>query len=209
MARTPYYARVYRDRTHERAFAGYLRVAMSDSSDSSDPPQRPGRRAVTLGVLAGSCAIAAAAAVPAAAFVAAPVSGKAGAGVWVKTLRLDQLVEGQPKRVAIVADRRDAWTVEKDVELGSVWLVRRGDAVSAFSAVCPHLGCSVNVAPAAAPGPVGFACPCHTSAFSPEGKRTSGPSPRDLDTLATRIEDGVVAVDFRRFRIGIPEKIET
>lgn len=182
---------------------------MSGSSDSSDPPQRPGRRAVTLGVIAGSCAIAAATAIPAAAFVAAPVSGKAGAGVWVKTLRLDQLVEGQPKRVAIVDDRRDAWTIERGVELGSVWLVRKGDAVHAFSAVCPHLGCSVNVAPAAAAGPAGFACPCHTSSFDAEGKRTGGPSPRDLDPLATRIEDGVVAVDFRRFRIGIPERVET
>jgi len=159
-----------------------------------------------LAVAAGSCAIAAATAIPAVAFVAAPVSGKAGAGRWVRTLRLDQLTEGQPKRVAIVDDRRDAWTVERAVELGSVWLVRKGDQVRAFSAVCPHLGCSVN---AAAEAGAGFACPCHTSAFDAEGKRKSGPSPRDLDLLATKIEDGVVSVDFRRFRIGIHEKVET
>ena len=46
------------------------------------------------------------------------------------------------------------------------------------------------------------------SASTPDGKRKSGPAPRDLDTLATRIEEGFVAVDFRRFRIGIPEKVE-
>jgi cytochrome b6-f complex iron-sulfur subunit/menaquinol-cytochrome c reductase iron-sulfur subunit len=155
----------------------------------------------------GSCAIAAATAIPAAAFVAAPLSSKGGGGRWVRTLRLDQLVEGQPKRVAIVDDRRDAWTVERGVELGSVWVVKHGNGVTAFSAVCPHLGCSVNVAPEGGAA-AGFACPCHTSAFGPDGKRKSGPSPRDMDVLATRVEEGFVAVDFRRFRIGVHEKVE-
>lgn len=171
---------------------------------SSESPPPVGRRTITLAVIAGSCAIGAATAIPAAAFVAAPVSGKAGKGVWVKTLKLEQLTDGQPKRVAIVDDRRDAWTIEKNVELGSVWLVKKGNEVVAYSAVCPHLGCSVNVTADGA-----FACPCHTSAFDAKGKRTAGPSPRDLDALATRIEDGMVAVEFKRFRIGVPEKVET
>ena len=171
----------------------------------ADPPQ-PSRRVVTLAVVVGSCAIAAATAIPAAAFVAAPIGSKGNAGRWVRTLRLDQLVEGEPKRVAIIDDRRDAWTIERGVELGSVWVVRHGNEVTAFSAVCPHLGCSVNVAPEAG---AGFACPCHTSAFEKDGKRKSGPSPRDLDALATRIEEGFVAIDFKRFRIGVPEKVET
>jgi cytochrome b6-f complex iron-sulfur subunit/menaquinol-cytochrome c reductase iron-sulfur subunit len=175
--------------------------------ESARPSQPPGtsRRTLTLAVVVGSCAIAAAAAIPAAVFVAAPVGSKGAAGRWVRTVRLDQLAEGEPKRVAIVDDRRDAWTIERGVELGSVWLVKHGDKVTAFSSVCPHLGCSVNVAPVAG---AGFACPCHTSAFEPDGKRKSGPSPRDLDALATRIEEGFVAVDFRRFRIGIAEKVE-
>ena len=182
----------------------------SPSSASSDAQPRPARRTVTLAVVVGGCALAAAVGIPAAAFVSAPIGAKGAEGKWVRTLRLDQLADGEPKRVAIVADRHDAWTLERGVELGSVWLVKHGNEVSAFSAVCPHLGCSVNVAPAAtgAGAPSGFACPCHTSAFGPDGKRTSGPAPRDLDALATRLEDGFVAVDFRRFRIGIPEKVE-
>jgi len=115
----------------------------------------------------------------------------------VRTVRLDQLKEGEPKRVAIVDDRRDAWTIERGVELGSVWLVRHGDKVTAFSAVCPHLGCSVN---AVADG--AFACPCHTSAFDAQGKKKSGPSPRDMDSLDTKIEGDDLFVDFRRFKIG-------
>jgi quinol---cytochrome c reductase iron-sulfur subunit, bacillus type len=173
---------------------------------AGDAEPRPARRTVTLAVIVGSCAIAAAAAIPAAVFVSAPIASKGAAGRWVRTLRVDQLVDGEPKRVAIVDDRRDAWTIERGVELGSVWVVKHGDKVSAYSAVCPHLGCSVNVAPGG-PG-AGFACPCHTSAFGPDGQRKSGPAPRGLDALETRIEDGFVAVDFRRFRIGIPEKVE-
>jgi menaquinol-cytochrome c reductase iron-sulfur subunit len=174
-------------------------MSAEDPKDDSKPHALAGRRAL---VMAGACAVAAAAAVPAAAFVAAPLGAAGARGRWVRTLKLDQLRESEPKRVAIVSDRRDAWTLERNVELGSVWLVRKGEAVTAFSAVCPHLGCSVNVAPA------GFACPCHTSAFAADGKRQSGPSPRDLDVLATRLEDGYVAVDFRRFRIGVSERTE-
>jgi cytochrome b6-f complex iron-sulfur subunit/menaquinol-cytochrome c reductase iron-sulfur subunit len=179
-----------------------------ESSPPQPPAPRPGRRALTLAVVVGSCAVAAAAVIPVTAFVASPVGSKGAGGRWVRTLRLDQLVEGEPKRVAIVDDRRDAWTVERGVELGSVWLVKQGGKVTALSAVCPHLGCSVNVVTGGGQ-PAGFACPCHTSAFDGDGKRRSGPSPRDMDALGTRIEDGgVVAVDFRRFRIGIPEKVE-
>src|SRR5213082_20290 len=112
------------------------------TSDPPPPPDspRPPRRAVSLAIVVGSCAIAAATGIPAAAFVAAPISSKGAPGRWVRTLRLDQLVEGEPKRVAIVDDRRDAWTVERGVELGSVWVVKHGDKVTAFSAVCPQLG---------------------------------------------------------------------
>ena len=168
----------------------------------STPPK--GRRALIMAAAAGTCAIAAGAGIPAALVVLSPLRATAiGTGRWVRTLRVDQLKENEPKRVAIVSDRRDAWTVEKNVELGSVWLVKRGDKVLAFSAVCPHLGCSINATGDA------FACPCHTSAFDADGKRKSGPSPRDMDTMATKVEDGFVAVDFRRFRIGVAEKVET
>jgi len=160
------------------------------------------RRTLIMAAAAGTCAIAAAAGGPAAAFVLAPLGIEGLQGRWVMVLRLEQLKEGEPKRVAIVSERRDAWTLDENVELGSVWLVRRGETVLAFSAVCPHLGCSVNA--------VGreFACPCHTSAFDADGKKKSGPSPRDMDTLETKITGPLVLVNFRRFRIGVPEKVE-
>jgi menaquinol-cytochrome c reductase iron-sulfur subunit len=141
-------------------------------------------------------------AVPTVRFLVAPAMGAAGAGKWIKTLPLDALAEGEPKRVALVADHHDAWTLEKDVELGAAWILRKGGDVIAWSTVCPHLGCAIDKS-AGAPG---FNCPCHDSAFAPDGQRLTGPSPRGMDTLATKIEEGFVHVEFQRFRQGTPAK---
>lgn len=164
-------------------------------SDGGDGGRRDAlRHLIVLGGAALGCAVGA----PAAIFLAAPVKVGAGhAERWVKTVRLDSLTDGEPKKVSIVADQRDAWTVAKDVDLGAVWLVRKGDQVAALSAVCPHLGCSVD-----ALADKTFGCPCHTSTFAADGAKTGGPSPRGMDPLATKIEDGFVAVDFQKFRIG-------
>src|SRR5580658_4936021 len=113
-----------------------------------------GRRDVLkLLVGTGSAAFACALAAPAAVFVTAPVRGQSAAeGRWVKTVRLDSLPEGEPRKVAIVADQRDAWTLTKGVELGAVWLVRRGSRAVSRLPPCPHLGCSVNDLPRLAYG---------------------------------------------------------
>jgi Rieske Fe-S protein len=153
--------------------------------------------------LAGGTLGCGALAVPVSRFVAAPAQQGAGGGRWIPTVPLESLREGEPKRVALVADHRDAWTLEKSVELGAVWLVRKGASVLAWSVTCPHLGCSVDRASSGK----GFYCACHDSSFDGSGKRESGPSPRDLDSLETRVDkDGVVAVEFRRFRQGTADK---
>lgn len=163
-------------------------------------------RRSALKVVAGvcTCALGGALAAPAAVFLAGPVDRSAKNDArWIKTVRLTALSDGAPTKVAIVSDLTDAYTIKKNVELGAAWVVRRGDKVAAFSVVCPHLGCSVNPVPSG-----GFACPCHTSSFGPDGKKEGGPAPRGLDELATRIEDEHVWIDFRKFRIGTAEKIQ-
>jgi menaquinol-cytochrome c reductase iron-sulfur subunit len=162
---------------------------------------KPGRR-IALELLAGVVGCAAIGG-PTVRLLVAPASGGSGSGRWVRTVRLDSLPDGEPKRVDLIADRRDAWTIEKAVALGSAWLLRNAGAVHAWSVACPHLGCAID---RSASGP-GFSCPCHDSTFGVDGGRLTGPSPRDLDTLATQIEDGVVLVEFRRFRQGIAEKV--
>jgi len=174
-------------------------------SEGRKADQEGRRGALKLLVSAGSAAFGCALAGPAIVFVTAPAKGKgAGEGHWVKTIRVDSLREAEPRKVAVIADQRDAWTLTKNVELGAIWLIRHGDKLLALSTTCPHLGCSVNVKPEGA----GFGCPCHTSEFDATGHRTGGPAPRDMDPLETRIEGGFVLVDFRRFRMSIPERVE-
>jgi len=142
-------------------------------------------------------------AVPAVRFLIGPALGGSGEGRWIKTVPLDALTEGEPKRVALVSDHRDAYTLEKDVQLGAAWLVRQGNEVKAWTTVCPHLGCAVDRNPSGGPG---FYCPCHDSNFDADGNKVNGPSPRGLDELDTRIDDGLVVVEYKRFRQGTPEK---
>jgi len=164
--------------------------------------EKTSRRGALKGIAVASAAVGCGVlGVPTVRFLVAPASGGAAAGRWIKTVPLESLREGEAKRVALIADHRDAWTLEKDVELGAAWIERRGDQVLAWSTVCPHLGCAVD----RTAGP-GFNCPCHDSSFDANGARITGPSPRAMDALATRVEGGVVMVEFQRFRQGTPEK---
>jgi Rieske Fe-S protein len=177
----------------------------------SDTKEQPNRRSVLAAIATGGGAIASTAlAVPTVRFLVSPAQAGAGGGRWIKTVRFESLTQGHLVRVELVSDRRDAWTLEKQVALGAAWLRREGDRVRAWSVVCPHLGCAIEQqAGEAAPdgSRKGFTCPCHDSAFDDQGRRLTGPSPRDLDSLETRVEDGFVLVEFRRFRQGTPEKV--
>jgi cytochrome b6-f complex iron-sulfur subunit/menaquinol-cytochrome c reductase iron-sulfur subunit len=155
-------------------------------------------------VVLGSAAYAAAVAVPAAGFVAAKNAGATDDQRWKRVAPLGALPEGTPTRVKVRGDIHDAFTTTRDQTLGSVWLTKTGTAVRALSAECPHLGCAIDLD---GDGKA-FACPCHTSRFSLDGRSESGPSPRAMDELATRIVDGWVEVEMRRFRQGGTEKVE-
>ena len=71
-----------------------------------------------------------------------------------------------------------------------VFLVRRGNSFRCLSAVCTHLGCTVNRSEK------GYHCPCHGSAFSQDGNVESGPAPRALTWfLVTLSKDNRLLVD--------------
>ncbi len=175
-----------------------------DRNAAASPPE-PGPRALRRLVIFGGLCYAGALAAPAASFVLAPTKSAGSAGArWIRVARLVDLPERVPRRLQIIADRRDAFTLTRDELLGSIWVLRSGDAVRALSAVCPHLGCSIDLAA----DHQGFACPCHASRFGLDGAAVAGPSPRDLDPLATRLVDGWIEIDFRRYRQGIAERRE-
>jgi cytochrome b6-f complex iron-sulfur subunit len=71
-----------------------------------------------------------------------------------------------------------------------VFLFRQGNRFRAVSAVCTHLGCTVNLAGN------GFHCPCHGSLFSQNGVVVSGPAPAALPWLeVTLSRDGHLIID--------------
>ena|SRR5438874_7976520 len=187
---------------------------MSESKEQQQSPSKPepaesaepNRRAFVAVCAAGTCAVVATIGVPAALFVAAPLGEKAGEGKKFAVAKLAELEVGVPKKFTLVGDEIDAWTRATGRRLGAVWLMRTGDReVRALSTTCPHLGCGVDLT---ADGKQ-FLCPCHTSAFSLDGERVAGPSPRAMDPLPVEVgKDDVVSVTLKRFRIGVASREE-
>jgi cytochrome b6-f complex iron-sulfur subunit len=71
-----------------------------------------------------------------------------------------------------------------------VFLFRQGNRFRAVSAICTHLGCTVNLVGQ------GFHCPCHGSVFSQNGVVVSGPAPSPLPWFeVTLSRDGHLVID--------------
>ncbi len=179
-------------------------MAKSGDDDSETNDRRGILKAIVAG---GSVLFVGGAAAPAAAIALAPALTKSGGhDRWVRVARLADLKDGEPRRAAVISEMTDAFTRYAKENLGAVWLIRSGDQIRALSVTCPHLGCGVEKTP------TGFGCPCHTSAFDPTGKRNAGPTPRDMDPMATRVvgegEERMVEVQFKKFRQGVPEREE-
>ncbi len=159
-------------------------------SDARDPNRR--RLLVILG--AGAATLAGA---PIGASILAPVrttTVREGED-FVDVGAVDEILAGHPLRVTIRSDRTDAWSTFRNVELGSAWILKGDDgSVTAFSSACPHLGCSVDFVEKKGC----FECPCHDGVFGKAGEKISGPSPRDLDKLQSRVENGRVLVRFAK-----------
>jgi len=120
--------------------------------------------------------------------------------------------DGTPLSVTVNDDHIDAWNMFRDVPVGSVWLRKVGDGpILAFNSVCPHLGCSVDYIHA----DNHFFCPCHTSAFALDGKKTNEIPPRDMDVLEVSMRtngqddpNGLeIWVKFQNFKKATSDKI--
>lgn len=114
--------------------------------------------------------------------------------------------DGTPQQVTVEDDLVDAWNKFPKVPIGSVWLVRsESGTVTAFSTICPHLGCAVEFRGARSD----FYCPCHLSAFKLDGTKDNPIPPRDMDKLAVKPDTGEeIWVQYKNFRGGISEKVE-
>ncbi|MBI3861640.1 MAG: Rieske 2Fe-2S domain-containing protein [Planctomycetia bacterium] len=125
-------------------------------------------------------------------------SGSDAQGFY-KVTTLDAL-SAIPQAFKIIADRKDAWNTFPKDAIGTVYLSRleNGD-VLAFNVTCPHAGCAVDWRAAKN----AYHCPCHNSAFAPDGVRDpKSPSARDLDSLEVKFENGAVLVKYQDFKSG-------
>lgn len=125
---------------------------------------------------ATACATCAFAAVPAASYLVPRASRKPSGPLVVA--RNDEIPEGGAKLVT--------------VEEAKFMLVRLGGQYFAMSAVCTHLSCTVDWD---AKDKL-VRCYCHGGAFTPEGKRRSGPPPRDLEPVPVKVLGNRVIMTF-------------
>ena len=119
-------------------------------------------------------------------------------------VRLDNLAIGGPQVQAYPATADG--TVRNGTPLNLVILARfdpaelteetrerAAEGVVAYSAVCTHQACPVNMWSKARDG---FVCSCHGSLYDPKNGAAvlDGPAPRPLPSLGLKIAEGVLAV---------------
>jgi Rieske Fe-S protein len=122
-----------------------------------------------------------------------------------EALALGDIPIGGPPVLAWPMDPADK-TVRKQSRLNKILLVRldpatlvgvtkdrAAEGVVAYSAICPHAGCEVNVW--AADQQI-LECSCHFSHYNPREAAAviDGPAPRALAALPLKIVDGKLAV---------------
>ncbi len=118
-------------------------------------------------------------------------------GLWYNLKPLDQIPNGISKHNFIVS-KQTGWATAQTEQV--VWVVKENQSLNVFSAVCPHQGCLVNQQANQ------FVCLCHMSKWSPNGTKTEGPTPRNLDRLDHRITNSNLEVNYQNFKIGVSEK---
>jgi len=106
---------------------------------------------------------------------------------WVTVGSLDKLPVGDYKQISYQYRTKDAW---HEVTREGILYARVGEDGQpvAISAVCTHLGCNVRWRSDESR----FACPCHSGFYDADGEVISGPPPKRLERLETRVTNGIL-----------------
>lgn len=137
--------------------------------------------------------------------VFAPAASRKRRDNWVKVADDTALLDiGVPIRVNFVQTVEDAWIESRT--LSGVWLYTQdGEKFKAYNGHCTHLGCSYGYDKDRKT----FFCPCHRGQFDAKtGAVLAGPPPRGLDELEVQVRDAEVFVNYKDFRLGIPQRVE-
>ena len=140
---------------------------------------------------------------PIARFVLFPLSQSQSSAGWKDLGPLAQFSGlSEPARQQIAVEKMDGWQASIDPQ--TVYVLPGTEKPRVLSAVCPHLGCSVQWHAEKDR----FICPCHGGTYANDGSRISGPPARGMDELDTRVEDGRVYVKPQYFRQLLATKEE-
>jgi menaquinol-cytochrome c reductase iron-sulfur subunit len=157
-----------------------------------------------LGVLIGfgTVVMGAALSVPLIRFALHPLLTKTTEIGWSDVGKIDEFRSGTaPLKKLIRVEQRDAW--RKIISEKAVYVLPSENGnVRVLSPICPHLGCSIPWNETKQQ----FICPCHVAVFGKDGTKISGPQPRSMDDLDSKVEDGVLKVRYQYFRQLIPTK---
>lgn len=122
---------------------------------------------------------------------------------WVDVGPSAEIEVDKPKQLDHVTSIRDGYLNRQSHK--AIWVVKKPDGhVTVFAPMCTHLGCSYRWDHEGRR----FQCPCHGSAFNIDGRVLSGPAPRPLDELPSKIENGRLLVVFKMFKSGVQEVVE-
>ena len=136
-------------------------------------------------------------------FLISPFYKKTKEQGFIEVLGFDSLIEEQPTKLNFQFINKDAYL--KNNEIQQIWVIKHSSKkATVFSPICPHLGCRYNWNSNIKK----FVCPCHVSIFTRTGEVVSGPAPRPLDTLPSKIENGTLYVKWEEFKPGLSKKIE-
>jgi Rieske Fe-S protein len=171
---------------------------MTNEFDQENLPA-PERRSF-LGVISGviMAGISAVLGVTIGRFSIAPAFSASNEQGWSELGALDDFAEGKLVKKNVIVSQDAGWG--KFQSQRPVWIVRKGDDLKVFSGVCPHLGCSINTKDDK------FICVCHSSEWDNGGTTLTGPSPRGLDTLEFRVEEGKLKVKYQDFKQAVTTK---
>ncbi|HVA95220.1 MAG TPA: ubiquinol-cytochrome c reductase iron-sulfur subunit [Candidatus Dormibacteraeota bacterium] len=171
----------------------------------NEHPEIPleGTRRSFLGVLLGLAAafVCALLGIPVLRYIFYPLTAKSSDSGWAAVGSVANFSNIQaPLRRTIELKQRDGWQ-ETDTQ-PIIYIINKGGKIQALSAICPHLGCTVPWDAAQNK----FVCPCHGGVFGPDGAYISGPPPRSLDFLQTKVSSGKLMVKYQYFRPDVRNK---
>ena len=181
----------------DKSSASWKTAFPGQAPEFPEAPSSTSKRSFLAALLGiGAAGVGALLAAPLARFVLYPLLAATTEIKWSEVGAVADLpAGGVPVKKLITVEQRDGW--RKLDSQKAVYVVRdAGGAIHTLSPICPHLGCSVAWNDARRQ----FVCPCHGGVFTPDGTRVSGPPPRSLDELESKVEDGTLKVRYQYFR---------